>query len=183
MNNKVINKFYPFLILIALAVIGRVIPHPPNATPYIALSLLSGRVLGRYTAYFAVFLSYVISNLILCYFQGFSCWGYWFLFTFTGLMIIVFIAQHLKPQCSFYKRIPSLLAITLFYWVWTNAGVWLMDGMYPHTIRGIGECYIMALPFLFNALIGDLFWGFILLSNTNLFDRLVSSYNKKLKYV
>mgnify|MGYP000566038492 FL=1 len=48
----------------------------------------------------------------------------------------------------------------------TNFSVWLSGGLYPLTIDGLLECYIMAIPFFHNTLIstllflGILFFGY-----------------------
>lgn len=47
---------------------------------------------------------------------------------------------------------------TLFFWVWTNAGTWWMSGLYPHDQIGLLDCYVLAWPFLENAVLGTLFW-------------------------
>jgi len=36
----------------------------------------------------------------------------------------------------------------LFFYVYTNFGVWLIGGLYPRTWQGLVECYRMGLPFL-----------------------------------
>lgn len=45
---------------------------------------------------------------------------------------------------------------SLFFFLYTNFGWWLMSNMYPHTWGGLIQCYIMGLPFLKNNLIGNL---------------------------
>ncbi len=42
----------------------------------------------------------------------------------------------------------------MFFWIWTNLGVWLLATIYPLNIQGLSACYIAAIPFLMNSLIG-----------------------------
>ena len=48
---------------------------------------------------------------------------------------------------------------SLVFFVTTNLAVWACGSMYPKTILGLAQCYLAALPFLRNALCGDLFWS------------------------
>jgi hypothetical protein len=45
---------------------------------------------------------------------------------------------------------------SVFFFLYTNFGWWLVSGMYPHTLDGLIQCYIMGLPFFKNNLIGNL---------------------------
>ena len=40
--------------------------------------------------------------------------------------------------------------------------MWLASGIYPKTLVGLGSCYVAALPFLHNSLIGDMVWGLVI---------------------
>jgi hypothetical protein len=40
------------------------------------------------------------------------------------------------------------LGASLFFYLWTNFGVWLIGGLYPRTFSGLVRSYIMGLPFL-----------------------------------
>ena len=98
-----------------------------------------------------------------------------FLFTWSGFLIPAlsvsgFIKLLIKPYTSHFpsQRIlkaggqspvakkmftgVSLLSVGLsaniFFFLWTNFGVWLLSGMYPKTIIGLLMSYINAIPFL-----------------------------------
>lgn len=45
---------------------------------------------------------------------------------------------------------------SLFFFLYTNFGWWVMSNMYPRTLDGLIQCYIMGLPFFKNNLIGNL---------------------------
>jgi uncharacterized protein DUF6580 len=40
--------------------------------------------------------------------------------------------------------------------------VWAFSGMYAHDLHGLMHCYVAALPFLQNTVIGDLSWTTLL---------------------
>jgi hypothetical protein len=50
------------------------------------------------------------------------------------------------------------IAGSVLFFVVTNFGVWARDGLYPHTLAGLANCYVAALPFFQNGLVGDLFF-------------------------
>jgi hypothetical protein len=63
-----------------------------------------------------------------------------------------------------------LLGSSVFFWLWTNFGIWLVgDGSpYPHTVEGLVTCYYAAVPFLGYSLAGDLAWGLVLFASFQL---------------
>ena len=78
-----------------------------------------------------------------------------FLFTWTGFLIPIFVIKKLKNWLKIknLKIITPLglgLASNIFFYLWTNFGVWFLDswGMYPKTLPGLVSCYINGLPFL-----------------------------------
>lgn len=52
----------------------------------------------------------------------------------------------------------SGIGVSLWFYLWTNFGVWLLDvwGMYPRTMQGLAASYINGLPFLRNQLQGNI---------------------------
>jgi len=55
----------------------------------------------------------------------------------------------------------SLASSGLFFIV-TNFAVWAFGTMYEKTLNGLLTCYLMAIPFFWNTLIGDLFYNTLL---------------------
>lgn len=143
---------------IIIAILGRIVPHLPNATPLTSLSLLSGVLLTRPKALTATLFSLLISDFLLAYFHHYPVIGSWTLFTYSGFACLVFLGANLSSQSPlrFYLIITGF--VSCLYWLWTNFGVWLLSGIYAHSLAGILMCYIAALPFLRNALCGDLIW-------------------------
>jgi len=44
----------------------------------------------------------------------------------------------------------------------SNFGTWLSGTLYPMSLTGLTECFIMAIPFYGNTLLGDLFYVAVL---------------------
>lgn len=168
-----------------IAVVGRIIPHIPNATPLTSLSLLAGVLLSRPKALGIILFSLVVSDFILSHLYHYPILGSWTLFTYSGFAFVVLIGAYLSMQSPLQSYLVTIALVSIAYWEWTNFGVWLLSGIYPHSISGLIICYEAALPFLRNALCGDLVWMVTLfcLMRLALKDRLIGiGYAKNLIY-
>ncbi len=157
-----------FLLILVWTIIGifsRCIPHLPNLTPLIALSLLAGAVFSRKIALLLILTTMVISDLLLAWIYHYPPFGYWTLFTYSGFISIAILGQNLSTQPKIIKSLFYAVGCCLGYWIWTNFGVWLFSNMYARTLYGLLDCYVMALPFLRNDIVGSVGWMVILLGS------------------
>ena len=147
--------------LFFISALLRLLPHPPNMTPIGGISILSGVYLRGYLRYLLPIIPMILSDLYLG-FSSITLWVYLSFMTITGFTSLT--------------KSTSVLTIgvsSLIFFFLSNLGVWSLGG-YGYTLEGFISCYIMALPFLLNTLIGDLVW-------TKLFESLgVSLYRRGL---
>jgi hypothetical protein len=147
------------LFMTFISALSRLLPHFPNVTPLTNFCFLAGSKLSRFMAYIMLFFSLFLSDLLLAYFHGHAVFGFWSFFNYTGFGLLVFIGSKLNLSVFMKPRIFAYIFIaSLGFWTWTNFGVWLASGLYPRTLNGLSICYMLALPFLRNALLGDLLW-------------------------
>jgi len=131
--------------LIVLAVLTRLIPHPPNIAPITGIALFGGsRFNNKWIGFGLPLLCMFISDLFL----GFSSIT---MFVYLSFMMISYIGINSKTITN-----GTILGSSLLFFLLTNLGVFLLG--YPHTIQGLITCYTLALPFLVNTIIGDLFF-------------------------
>lgn len=86
------------------------------------------------------------------------------LFTWSGFLIpAAFVAAAMKKLGTrgvkkYLVGTSTGLGANLFFFLWTNFGVWLLDawGMYPKTLQGLMMSYINGLPFIRNQFISSL---------------------------
>ena len=163
-------KLMPVLLII-LAVLARILPHPPNFAPIAALALFGGVYLPRRYA-----LSIPLAGLFLGdLFIGF--YGLEMFFVYGSFLLVGLIGFWLKD----HKRLifilfSSLLCSTLFF-VITNFGVWLLpNSMYSKDFAGLMNSYLMALPFFRGTMLGDLTYTSILFASYELFRILGKKY-------
>ncbi|MFM2284008.1 MAG: hypothetical protein RL222_1512, partial [Bacteroidota bacterium] len=67
----------------------------------------------------------------------------------------------------------------VLFFIITNLGVWLMDGMYSLDFSGLTTCFIMAVPFFKYSIAGDLFFVTVLFGVYELATRKTNVLAKK----
>lgn len=141
--------------LLVVAAFARLLPHPPNMTPLVAVALFGGATLSTGLGIAVPLVAILASDLVLGLHDVVA-------FTWGSVLLTVMLGWWVgrRPRTG---RIAggAVLGSTLFFLV-TNFGVWLLGHggtMYPRTPAGVLECYVAALPFYRNALIGDLGWS------------------------
>lgn len=130
--------------------ISRLIPHPPNFTSLIALSFYIPALLGLRFLPVLLF-SFFITDLIIGY-HSITHWT-WGSVIFIGMMTLIF------PKNIFSRIGGSLIGACIFF-LFTNFGVWL-SGVYEQNLKGLQECYILALPFFISSLSSTLIFSLI----------------------
>lgn len=171
MSQKINLRTGLLFVLILVAALSRLLPHPHNFTPIGALGLFGAAHFSRkYLAFLVPFAAMWISDLLLnniVYAQmfpemqsGFVWFGNpWVYLSFGAIVLLGF--GLLKKVRLLHLLGASLGASLLFYLV-TNFGVWLGSPMYPKTVTGLAGCYALGIPFFWNTLAGDLFFTGVL---------------------
>ena len=145
-----INKSVFVVSLIFFAILSRFLPHPPNFTPITAIALLSTKgFINRWVAFLIPIVSLFISDLFLGLHTTIP-------FVYGSFILIALLGRYVKK----INILTVLLSSSIFFLV-TNLGVWLLH--YPLSIEGLFQCYILALPFFLNTVIGDLVYGALLI--------------------
>ncbi len=145
-----INKSVFVVSLIFFAILSRFLPHPPNFTPIAAIALLSSKgFVNRWVAFLIPIVSLFISDLFLGLHTTIP-------FVYGSFILIALLGRYVKKINIF----SVLLSSSIFFLV-TNLGVWLLH--YPLSVKGLFQCYILALPFFLNTVIGDLVYGALLI--------------------
>ncbi len=149
-------RFWSALGLIALAAGARLIPHLPNVTPVIAMALLSGAAFQRKSWSILIPLAAMcLSDLALgSHDQMVSVYG--------SIVLVSLLGFALSRKLSVTRIGAASVISSLLFFIITNFTVWISSGMYPRTSSGLFECYVMALPFLRNGLVGDLGYSALL---------------------
>lgn len=139
------------LLIIFISVVLRLLPHPPNFAPITAMALFGGAYLNKRYALVVPLLAMFISDLYLGFHSTiFFVYGS---FLFSGA-----IGLWLRAHKSLANVAATSLTCSVVFFIITNLGVWLTTNLYPHTINGLIKCFVLAIPFFRNTLLGDLFY-------------------------
>jgi hypothetical protein len=146
------------------AILFRLLPHPWNVTPIAAMFLFSGAMFKRKRDSLLIPLAALLVSDFAVDLLLYHAAYHWFSpFTWIGFLLIGLLGWTLRGRFN-WLRIggASLTGSTLFFlfsnfgWFWTS-----MD-MYPHNMAGLVQCYVAAIPFYRNTLLGDLAWNAIM---------------------
>ena len=148
--------------IIVGAAASRLIPHPPNMASITAVALFGGAYLSRkWLAFLVPLVALFLSDLVLgLYSQMWVVYGSFALVVCIGLM--------LRKRRTAFRIGSAALASSILFFLITNFGVWVFGSLYPKNATGLLACYVAAIPFFQNTLIGDalyttvLFGGFAL---------------------
>ena len=143
------NRNIVIVTLIILAVLSRLVPHPPNFAPITGIALFSSKKINN--KLFSVFIP-IIPLFISDLFIGISFIN---IFVYLSFIIIYFLGS-----ISTKIEVKTVFLSSIIFFVLTNLGVWYLG--YPKNIEGLIGCYTFALPFFVNTILGDLFYSFIL---------------------
>ena len=150
-SNKIFINIILFLGCIGITLLFRIIPHPPNFTPVIAMCFYLPFLFGIWSLPFVI-MSFAITD----YFIGFHSLLIW---TWGSLVVVGILS---KFSIGFKTRLFLVIASSFTFFVVTNFGVWLTSSFYEQTLNGLFTCYVMAIPFYTNTLISTaLFSGLI----------------------
>ncbi len=148
------NRTAVIATLIVLAVLSRLIPHPPNFAAVGAVGLFAGASLGnRWISLLIPLSAMLISDVAI----GFH-WMCMVIYLSMSLYVVAgWWAGH---QIEAKRLIVASLTGSIGFFVVTNFACWLT--MYKRSWAGFTSCYIAAVPFFQNTLLSDLGFGLVL---------------------
>jgi len=140
------------LIIITLGILSRVIVHTPNFTPVLSLSLLGGIYLKGRQALLVPLALMVISDLIIGFYPMiFFSWG--------SILLISALGIWIREKKNLANVLGGSLASAVIFFIVSNFGAWL--ALYPHTMNGLRECYILAVPFFRSTLVSSVGYSLV----------------------
>ena len=153
-NKNLKDYFLPICLIIVLS-FSRLIPHPWNFTPVLAMGIFSGFYFKNFIlSSFVVIFSMFIGDLFL----GFHSTMF---FTYGSLIIAVALGLFIN-KFKFTEILFSGLVSSVCFFVVTNFGAWLTLEMYEKNLAGLFQSYVLAIPFFYNTLISTLFYLIVL---------------------
>ena len=142
--------------IILCAALLRILPHLPNFTPVTALAYFGGsRFNDRVHALLVVFAAMCLSDLVI----GFDVASP---FVYLALFLVILLGEAARKSGSMTLGVAGVFASSLVFFFVTNFGVWVTADFYPKTGAGLVAAFTAGLPFLRNAMLGDIFFAALL---------------------
>jgi hypothetical protein len=136
-------------VMIALAAVLRILPHPWNFTPIGAMALFSGAMFrDRRAAFLFPLVALFAGDLFVGLHRLIPV-------VYGSFLLSVLIGTWLANHRTILRIGGAVCLGALQFFLVTNLAVWQISVSYPHTPAGLAACYIAGLPFFGNALAGD----------------------------
>lgn len=157
----------PWILIAAIAALAlsRLLPHPPNFSPVVAVALFGGAALTKRWLAFAVPLA---AMLVADVFIGFHST---MTFVYGGMALVVLIGNALGKHRQPAVLAGAAIAGSAVFFLISNGGVWWLSGIYSHSMEGLLACFAAALPFFHNTVLSTLFYVVVLFGLENWLQR------------
>jgi hypothetical protein len=159
------TRLLVLISMILLAAASRLVPHPPNMTSLTSVALFGGAYFcDRRLAFLVPLSALFLSDLMLGFYHHMEV-------VYVSFALIVTIGLWLRKHRTIFPIVGATLASSVLFFVLTNFGVWAFDALYPKTLAGLVACYVAAIPFFQNALLGDLLYTTVLFGGFAVLER------------
>jgi len=158
-TNILKKEIFPISLILILA-FARLIPHPPNFTPIIAVALISIYFFKNINLSLLILLvAMLLSDLFIGFYEN-------MVFVYASLLLITFVFHKISKKINFKNLFIYCFAGSLIFFVVSNFGVWALgspgvfDVAYEKSLSGLIECYILAIPFFGNTFLSTLIFSY-----------------------
>jgi len=153
-NKKNLQSF--FFIFFYLT-ISRLIPHEPNFTPILSISILGFLFSTILSVKVLIVLGSMFFSDLIIGTHDFMIYVY-----FSLILLIIFSNSK--------NYIYMMFLGPLIFFIITNFGVWLNSSYYTKNITGLIDCFYMAIPFFKNIIFSTFFYCILILLTKNFYQ-------------
>ena len=153
------KEIFPISLILILA-FARLIPHPPNFTPIIAVAIMSGYFFKNINlSFLTLIVAMLVSDLFIGFYEN-------VIFVYASLLLITFVFYKISNKINFKNLFIYSFAGSIVFFVISNFGVWALgspgvyDVAYDKNLSGLIECYIVAIPFFGNTFLSTLIFAY-----------------------
>ncbi len=136
-----------------------------NFTPIGAMALFGGCYFAeKWKAFLVPIMTLWLSDLFLNYFVYYHEIRFFydgFLWTYGSFALMVMMGTYIK-KVNVKSVLFAGISAALLHWIISDFGVWMVGHLYPHTFQGLVTCYVFAIPYLTNMIIGNIAFGGIM---------------------
>ena len=157
---KITNKqIFPIMLILILA-LARLIPHPMNFTPVIAVAIMSGYFFKNiYLSFATLIISMLVADLFIGFYEN-------MIFVYLSLLLISFSFYKLSKKINFKNLFIYGFAGSVIFFIFSNFGVWVLGSPgvsnlpYDKSLSGLIECYVFAISFFPNTFLSTLIFSY-----------------------
>ncbi len=153
------KEIFPIGLVFILA-FAKLIPHPPNFTPVIAVAIMSGYLFRNiYLSLAVLFVSMFLADIFIGFYNN-------MLFMYLSLFLITFVFFKISEKINFKNLFVYGFIGSLIFFMISNFGVWILGNPgvnnipYEKTLAGLIECYVLAIPFFTNTVISTILFSY-----------------------
>ena len=157
---KNLESYYLPIVLILILSFSRLIPHPPNFTPIIAVAIMSSYFFKNiYLSFATLLVSMLLTDAFISFYNN-------MFFVYLSLLLIVFIFHKIGEKMNFKNLFIYGFIGSLIFFIISNFGVWflgshgVLDVPYEKNLNGLIECYVLAIPFFGNTFLSTLIFSY-----------------------
>ncbi len=148
-----LRSFIAISLLIFLAALSRLLPHPPNFSPASALFLCGAFYLPKkWQAISVPLIAMLISDAFLGFYPDMPA-------VYLSFLLITLAARALRHKLAFGSKIAFSFVASGFFFLITNTAYFLVSKTYPQSAFGYLLCLEAGLPFWRQSLAADLIYG------------------------
>lgn len=153
-----------WIAMVVLCACARLLPHPWNFTPLIAIGLFSGyQAVKASTGILVTLSALALSDAVLGFDRGF-----WFVY---AAAVVAVLFGRITRNHGARAIVGGALGSSLSFFLITNFMVWAAGRIYPNTLAGLAACFTAAIPFYQNQIAGDAFYTLALFGGYALLKR------------
>src|ERR1019366_4762522 len=132
--------------IVGLGACTKLLPHPWNFTPLIAIGLFAGSQ-ARFvtTGVLATLSALALSDAVMGFYSGF-----WYVY--GAALIPVLLGRLIRNRTGVVAIVAAALGSSVSFFLVTNFMVWATGSLYPHTMAGLAICFTAGIPFYQNQL-------------------------------
>jgi hypothetical protein len=157
MDNRASLNLRIIFLLVALGACARLVPHPWNFTPLMAIGLYAGvRSAKLWAGMILTLAALLLSDGILGFYPGM-----WYVYAASLIPVLLGHLARQRGTATMFIA-ASALASGISFFIITNTAVWATSHLYAHTWGGLTTCFVVALPFYSNQILGDAFYTCVL---------------------
>ena len=158
--SKNLESYFLPIVLILILSFSRLIPHPPNFTPIIAVAIMSSYFFKNiYLSCATLLISMLLADTFIGFYSN-------MFFVYFSLLLIVFIFHRISEKMNFKNLFICGFIASLIFFIISNFGVWVLgspgvlDLPYEKNLNGLVECYVLAIPFFGNTFLSTLIFSY-----------------------